>query len=186
MSMSGDNQKRCGFCGRRVEAVTHLVRARGGVYICERCVTQAQETLAQAAPTDKVVRFRPPSGRVGDHDLAEEAVELAFETMFEASIPVAQRCDAIEDGANLHRTMKELQERYAPSQDVEVAVDSVRFVGDDEAEVRFTILLPQFGRGGMQRVGYAVRVDGAWKVARHTWCELVGMVGVHCPPRTVA
>ena len=185
MSMSGDNQKRCGFCGRSVEAVTHLVRSRGAVYICDRCVAQAHEMLVKAAPTDKVLRFRPPSGRVGDHDQAEEAVELAFETMFDATVPVAQRCASIEDGANLESTMQELEERYAPSRDVEVVVDAVRFVADHEAEVRFTILLPQFGQGELHRVGYAVHDDGTWKVARQTWCELIGLAGVQCPPRSV-
>jgi hypothetical protein len=58
----------------------------------------------------------------------------------------------------------------------------VRFLSEDEAEVQFTLWLAGFGQSGMSRSGHAVRVGDAWKVARDTWCGLVRMIGVECPP----
>jgi hypothetical protein len=55
-------------------------------------------------------------------------------------------------------------------------------VSEDEAEVQFTLWLAGFGQSGMPRSGHAVRVDDGWKVARDTWCGLIRMVGVECPP----
>jgi hypothetical protein len=31
--------------------------------------------------------------------------------------------------------------------------------------------------------GYAVLIDGEWKVARDTFCDLAATLGVNCPPR---
>jgi hypothetical protein len=58
----------------------------------------------------------------------------------------------------------------------------VRFLSEDEAEVQFTLWLAGYGQSGMPRSGHAVRVEDGWKVARDTWCGLVRMVGVECPP----
>jgi hypothetical protein len=33
-----------------------------------------------------------------------------------------------------------------------------------------------------QQTGHAVRVGEEWKVSRDTWCGLVRMIGVECPP----
>jgi hypothetical protein len=77
--------------------------------------------------------------------------------------------------------MQQVNDRY-PARDVDVSVDYVRFLGEDEAEVHFVLHLSQFGPSGMARVGHAVLVGGEWKVSRDTWCELVGMAGVECPP----
>jgi hypothetical protein len=68
--------------------------------------------------------------------------------------------------------------------DATVTANVVRFVNDHEARVLFTItvgapLNQTFGG----RTGRAVLVDGAWKVARETFCEFMQMAGVQCPPR---
>ena len=177
-----EGRTRCSFCGRREEAVDHLVRARGGAYICDRCVAQAREAIASAEPNQRLLRFRPAPGGVIDRDRAEEAVEEAFETVFSAERSVAERCAAIERGANLTSSMQEVSDRYGPARDLDVAVDYVRFLSEDEAEVHFVLLLSQFGPSGLARTGHAVRVGDEWKVARDTWCGLVSMVGVQCPP----
>lgn len=176
----GDGLRRCSFCGRREESVVHLVRARGRAYICDGCVDQASQAVASAAPGQKVLRIRPARVQVPDQEAAEEAIERAFETVFDSAAPVTDRCAAIDGGANLARAMRELAERYPPA---DVAVDHVRFLSDDEAEVHFVVLAAPLGPSGLARTGHARRVDGGWKVARETWCRLVGMVGVQCPPR---
>ena len=172
---------RCSVCGRREASVEHLVRARG-VHICDRCVAQANEALAAAEPGQKVVRFRPASAQVGDREAAEAAVESAFETVFNGQVPVEERCRAIEDGDNLAATFEQARQRHPGAGPLDVSVDAVRFLSEDEGEVQFTLWLPGFGQSGMPRTGHAVRVRDGWKVARDTWCELVRMVGVECPP----
>jgi hypothetical protein len=49
-------------------------------------------------------------------------------------------------------------------------------------EVHFTLWLSQFGAQGLNHSGHAVRVGDEWKVSRDTWCGLVRMIGVECPP----
>ena len=172
---------RCSVCGRREAAVEHLVRARG-VHICDRCVAQASEALATAEPSQKVVRISPTPARVGDREAAEAAVEEAFETVFNGRVPIEDRCQAIENGDNLAATFEQARQRQPGVGPLDVSVDSVRFLSEDEAEVQFTLWLAGFGQSGMPRSGHAVRVGDGWKVARDTWCGLVRMVGVECPP----
>ncbi len=69
-----------------------------------------------------------------------------------------------------------------PTRTLDVSVDSVRFVSEDEAEVHFTLWLSQFGAQGLNHTGHAVRMGDEWKVSRDTWCGLVRMIGVECPP----
>jgi hypothetical protein len=150
---------RCSVCGRRDAAVEHLVRAR-----------------------QKVVRIRPASAHVGDRETAEAAVEEAFETVFNGRVPTEERCHAIENGDNLAATFEQARQRRPGAGPLDVSVDSVRFLSEDEAEVPFTLWLAGVGHSGMPRSGHAVRVGDDWKVARDTWCGLIRMVGVECPP----
>ena len=172
---------RCSVCGRREAAVEHLVRARG-VHICDRCVAQASEALAAVEPSQKVVRIRPTPAHVGDREAAAVAVEEAFETVFNGRVPIEDRCRAIENGDNLASTFEQARQRQPGQGPLDVSVDSVRFLSEDEAEVQFTLWLAGFGQSGMPRSGHAVRVGDGWKVARDTWCGLIRMVGVECPP----
>ena len=172
---------RCSVCGRREAVVEHLVRARG-IHICDRCLAQASEALAAVEPSQKVVRIRPTPAHLGDREAAEVAVEEAFETVFNGRAPIEDRCQAIENGDNLASTIEQARQRQPGQGPLDVSVDSVRFLSEDEAEVQFTLWLAGFGQSGMPRSGHAVRVGDGWKVARDTWCGLIRMVGVECPP----
>jgi hypothetical protein len=177
----GGGPLRCSFCGRRDDAVGHLVRARS-VYICDRCVALAYEAIGAATADEKLLRIRPAPVRIGDRDAAEAAIEDAFEAVFSGERSIAERCRAIDRGDNLGPTMEEAAQRYAPARILDVSVDSVRFVSEDEAEVHFTLWLSQFGPQGLNQTGHAVRIGDQWKVSRDTWCGLVRMIGVECPP----
>jgi hypothetical protein len=63
-----------------------------------------------------------------------------------------------------------------------MSVDRVRFLSEDEAEVQFTLWVSQFGPAGLPQTGHAVKVGEDWKVSRDTWCGLVSIRGVECPP----
>ncbi len=176
----GGGPLRCSVCGRREASVEHLVRARR-VHICNRCVAQANEALAAADPGQKVVRIRPPPAQVGDREAVEAAIEQTFETVFDRRLPLADRCRAIENGDNLGPTFEQAGQRL-PGQGPDVSVDSVRFLSEDEAAVQFTLWMAGFDQSGVPRSGHAVRVGDDWKMARDTWCGLVRMLGVECPP----
>jgi hypothetical protein len=178
----GEARRRCSFCGRRDEAVEHLVRARG-VFICDRCVAQAHDAVTSAPPDQKLLRIRPPAGRIVDRDAAEVAVEQAFETVYGGpETPVEERCRAIEHGENLGPAMEEARRRNPGTQILDVAVNYVRFLSEDEAEVQFTLWVSTFGASGLQQTGHAVKVGEDWKVSRDTTCGFLRMAGVECPP----
>jgi hypothetical protein len=176
----GAGPLRCSFCGRRDDAVGHLVRARN-VYICDRCVAQAHGAIGAATADQKLLRIRPAPVRIDDREAAEVAIEDAFEAVFSGERSIEERCRAIDRGDNLGPTMEETRQR-SPYRTLDVSVDSVRFVSEDEAEVQFTLWLSQFGPQGLNQTGHAVRSGDEWKVSRDTWCGLVRMIGVECPP----
>jgi hypothetical protein len=63
-----------------------------------------------------------------------------------------------------------------------VFVDYIRFIDEDEAEVRFTLTLGGAGVPQLNETGFAVLTDDGWRMARATWCGLAGRIGVECPP----
>jgi hypothetical protein len=71
--------RRCSFCSRREESVSHLVRSRDA-YICDACVELAAEAIAAAPPDSKLVRIRRSPPVPKDRDAAEEEIERVFET----------------------------------------------------------------------------------------------------------
>ena len=79
--------------------------------------------------------------------------------------------------------MAEVQQRFAARDQVDVAINAIRFLEDNEAEVGYSLMLPgQIQPGMAMPQGYAVRQDGTWKVARETYAAAVGRVGVQVPP----
>lgn len=79
--------------------------------------------------------------------------------------------------------MTEVQQRHAFSNQVDVAVNGIRFLDDAEAEVSFSLILPAQTHPGMAMPqGYAVLQNGRWKVARETYAATVGRIGVQIPP----
>ena len=179
--LGGVGSRRCSFCSRREAAVAKLVQSRGA-YICDRCVGLAASAI-DGNSAERVVRIRPRSRLTIDRDDAEEEIERAFETVFAASVSDQQRCDAIESGDDLKPTMAEVRLRFPARDQVDVAVNAVRFLDDTEAEVGFALVLPGQVHPGMQMPqGYAVQQNGVWKVARETYGATVARIGVQLPP----
>jgi hypothetical protein len=179
----GNATRRCSFFDRREDVVGTLVRARGS-YICDSCVQLAATAIENAA-TDKVVRIRPRPVLTIDRDRAEAEIERAFETVLGGDAPDTDRCQAIESGENLLDTMREVLARVPVRNQVDASIDSVRFLDDHEAEVNFVLMLPgphQHPGMRMPTKGYAIVQDGAWKMSRETYAELVGGLGISVPP----
>ena len=171
--------RRCAFCGRREQSVAHLVRARE-TYVCDECIAFAHEAVVAAPAGQKLIRLRPRPRLPADREGAEDAIVRAYYTLFDA--PLAERCDAIEGGSNLGPILEQAGGRVPGGGQLDIVVDYVRFIAEDEAEVQFVLLLPGSVFARIPSSGHAVFVDGAWKVARATYCGLVSRIGVQCPP----
>ena len=119
-----------------------------------------------------------------DPQTARDAIKAAFSQSRIASDDGAS-VPTVEHGDNLGPTLTEANRRHlgiAPEESqVNISADQIVFVDAEHAAVMFTIWID--GRQMMQPVrGDAVRVDGSWKMARSTFCQLMAMGGVQCPP----
>jgi hypothetical protein len=181
-----DALRRCSFCDRREDSVARLVTARGS-YICDQCVQLAATMIDGAAATTKVVRIKAPRVSPANRTEVEEAIERAYEIVLVSDLSDPERAAAIESGANLLPTMREVQSRFPIRGQLDITIEYIRFVDEREAEVGFTLLFPgPRPVPGMQvpTKGYAVEQDGTWKVARATYAELIGRLGIRVPPPT--
>lgn len=160
----------------------HLVGSRGP-YVCDVCVGLAAHAIEAATPDRKLLRIRPRPRAPTDRDTAEQQIEHAFETAIGGDTLDDERLLLIEGGSNLRGSLRDVAQRLPAHQRPDVFVEYVRFLGEDEAEVHFVIVYDGGMAGArLPETGHAVLSDGRWKVARETWCGLVGRIGVMCPP----
>jgi hypothetical protein len=153
---------------------------------------ESEPSSSEPLPHALVARTGPPRAQVfgpppQDEKAAREAVEAVYANMM--ATDESGNVEAVDGGSNLGQCLHEARDRHramvsddAPG--ATVTANVVRFVNDHEARVLFTIqvgapLNQTFGG----RTGRALLVDGAWKVARETFCEFMQMAGVQCPPR---
>ena len=132
------------------------------------------ETLAeQHIPTGP-----PPD----DVDAAEALVRDAFEHMVTLSED-GEAVPAVQGGANLGPCLRDARDRATAGANTRatVEVEHVKFLGPDEAVVWFKLLRDgQAVLGTME--GRAHRTGARWLVNRGTFGQIVGSVGVRCPP----
>jgi hypothetical protein len=140
--------------------------------------------ITPQGPPDSTIPGPPPENEAGARSAVEDAYSLMLEVdETDGSIP------AVEGGSNLGEALEAAGQRHGVDQDPagrSVKVDGVRFVNDHEARVIYSLTItgPFSGTPLIRgRQGRAVLVDGEWKVARDTFCALMQMAGVECPPR---
>ncbi len=117
-----------------------------------------------------------------DLDGAEAQVRDAFERMVTLSRD-GTAVPAVEGGANLGPCLREARDRASAGTNTSatVRVEHLKFVRPDEAVVWFTLL--RNGNAVLGTVeGRARRTGKQWLVSRATFCQIVGSVGVRCPP----
>jgi hypothetical protein len=117
-------------------------------------------------------------------------VTTNWETFFAPDTSVDGKADLVEDGATLRPTI-EAGRKNPQSQGSSAKVKGVTPLDNAQcdqngvpspcAEVTYDVLI-----GGNPVLpdskGYAVRVDGRWKVSRATLCGLLELGGTKCPP----
>lgn len=118
----------------------------------------------------------PPIGEPA----ARAAVEEAVRGMHEVSGDGAD-VSTVERGVGLGACVREARRRFPDDANAEIRALHVRFVSDVEAVVWF-----QVAKGDATLIdrmeGRVVRVGDRWLVSRATFCDLMAMAGVTCPP----
>jgi hypothetical protein len=87
----------------------------------------------------------------------------------------------VQGGSNLGDALAQAQQRTTNDEPARFVVDEVAFVRADEAVVRFRVFA-RLAPGGFPMTGRVLRVNDRWKVERGTFCSLLAMGGVACPP----
>jgi hypothetical protein len=161
-----------------------LVAGRGGAYVCEHCVRDFSDELADqtddgstAGQRSVVVTGRTPA----DEEAARMEIALAFGRTLVLS-PDRRTVPSVQGGELLGPCLKEAQERHAGLRrhTGTVAIEGIEFIDEEHASVAFSLSLE--GLSSETRRGDALVVEGTWKVARGTFCDLMTLAGVECPP----
>ena len=120
-----------------------------------------------------------------DQDAARAKIASAFAsyaTLSEDGATVPN----VEGGDLLGPCLREAHERHGAryaEREVVAGVDEIVFVDETHAAVWFTIRVD--GQPVLRRRrGNAVNIEGRWNMARATFCELMAMAGVACPPES--
>ena len=116
-----------------------------------------------------------------DPDAARAHIAVAFGRALVLSED-RKTVPSVEGGDLLGPYLKEAQERHAGlrRQEGTITIDHIEFVDEEHASVTFAIALEGLSPELLQ--GVAMVVDSVWKVARSTFCELMALTGVECPP----
>jgi hypothetical protein len=126
----------------------------------------------------------PPGGSPpADAEASERAIRAAFSTALESGpAGAADPMSAVQDGRALAGALEELRARFPmEAATTRLVVGRIVFLDDVRAALNFQLVWAGAGGFGAQ-LGYAVRERGEWKVARDTYCRILGWAGVPCPP----
>ncbi|MGA7420707.1 MAG: Clp protease N-terminal domain-containing protein [Acidimicrobiales bacterium] len=178
----------CSFCGLRPPESGRLVSG-DNAFICERCIRQWSDRLeTEPGPVGPVVShvYVAPSSVEAPKDAVAARAEIAAAFAGLGTLSSDGRSvPTVERGNDLGPVLVAARERGGAisASGPEVTVDEIVFVGTGHAAVWFSISVD--GRSVLQRHhGDAVLVNDTWKVARSTFCGLMGLAGVSCPPET--
>jgi len=165
----------CSFCGRQPPETGQLISG-SDAFICEHCVRAWYETLEE--PGDLVGAAIPRPQYEAD---AISAIVSLFAKHWTAQMysEDGESLVTVEHGEHLGPTAREAKGRRPDlfGEVVTLLVDEVVLLDAEHAAVRF-----HFSGDPEHRRGDAVLDDGSWKMTRSTFCELMGLAGVECPP----
>jgi hypothetical protein len=103
------------------------------------------------------------------------AVKNAYHTLFAPSTPLRESIAVLQDGTSFKEALIE-QGKSPMAKKSSAAVSKVTLLSPDLAQVTYSVLLA--GTPVLPgQTGYAVREDGAWKVADKTFCGLLALDG---------
>ncbi len=177
----------CSFCGLHPPESGELV-AGSNAFICENCISHwslrigrsrsVRHTWISESHSNVVTPGEPPA----DTERARAEIGAAFANHGSLSEDGKSALE-VEKGANLGWAVTAARENRPAFVEAEVvvSVDEIIFVDPEHAAVWYSIFVngsPVLTR----RRGDAVLVDSEWKMARSTFCQIMAMAGVTCPP----
>lgn len=184
----------CSFCGLSPPASGQLVSG-DNAFICERCIEHWSQYMRTAAsrvvlpvvwppetPSEVISTGPPPA----DVDAARAEIQAAYSahgTTSEdgTSIPSVERGEDLGPTVALAKSMARDRGIAVGGADIPTVVDEVQFIDAEHAAVWFSISINGHPMVRHHR-GDAVLIDGKWKMARLTFCQIMSMGGVPCPP----
>jgi len=172
----------CSFCGRQPPEAGQLISGNDA-FICEHCVRQLSGQLSgQEHGVDSGVT---PTGTSPDNeDEARIQIAHSFSALTTPSDD-GQSVPSVERGQDLGPSLLAFRRSslVAETSALTVSVDEVVFLDAEHAAVWFTLYVD--GNPLLSHLrGTADVVEGEWKVARSTFCELMARAGVSCPWET--
>ena len=184
----------CSFCGLAPPASGQLVSG-DNAFICERCIEHWSQYMRTATPrvvlpvvwppepSSEIISTEPPPA---DIDAARAEIQAAYSahgTPSEdgTSIPSVERGHDLGPTVAQAKSMARNRGIDPEASDVAVVVNEVRFVDAEHAAVWFSISID--GHPVVRHLrGDALVVAGEWKMGRTTFCQIMAMGGVPCPP----
>lgn len=160
-------------------------RSRG---LAESEVTVDADVVRRAAAQAQVLWpsgpvLPPPGEAPANPDVATVEVVAAFVQAFTGgqADPDAALA-AVQDGPALRPAVEQARRNFPEAVTTSrPTVGEVVFLEPTTAAVTFALSY----RGGINfgdQIGYAVLVDGRWRVARETYCTVMSWAGADCPP----
>jgi hypothetical protein len=181
----------CSFCGLAPPQSGQLV-AGNNAFICERCVRRWSNRLDPAG-TSQVGGWQSEASSDLPAGLEPESAELARAKIRAAFAAIGttsedgQSVPTVEKGEDLGPTLAAARRRLPgitpEGAKVNFSVNQIHFFDTEHALVWFSLSI-EGGPTLRRRRGNAMLVDGNWKVARSTFCGLMALAGVSCPPET--
>jgi hypothetical protein len=124
----------------------------------------------------------PPGPRPADPDTARHEIRAAFSAALDSTDPSPDPLSAIQDGPALAGAREQARTNHPePSATMRLALGDIVFIDEVRAAVHFQLSWTGAMTFGPQ-LGYAVLERGRWRVARDTYCRVLGWAGVSCPP----
>ena len=179
----------CSFCGLAAPESGRLV-AGDNAFICERCILRWSVRLGPRSPragytwVSRALDVVPTGIEPEGADAARAQIRAAFVASRVPggdgrSVPSVERGDDL--GPTLVLANESARGLVGDGSDVVISADEIHFLDPTRAVVLFSIAMGHRLLLGGQR-GEAVLLDGTWKMARSTFCHLMGLAGVSCPP----
>jgi hypothetical protein len=189
-------QRRLARQRRLLVALVVTVLAVGGItgYLVGH--TTDGDTGPRVALDDGAPGFasHAPAFEPANVEATRALISQAFHSAFDGGVPQSEKVAAIQYGSTLEPLARESQQfveqfGYTAEQiaGTSITVLDTSFIDATHAIVHFSLTIPGHGVVLVDRVGYAVYVDGRWKVALRTECDLLSLNGLggQCPPTAV-
>ncbi len=179
----------CSFCGLAPPESGQMITG-SNAFICENCIRRWYMRLGPPSNTVLPGRHSTPliAPPTGFEPKGADEARAQIRTAFAASRTPGddgRSVPAVEKGGDLGPTLALANERHrgviGDGHDVLVSADEIHFYDQERALVSFSILMGQrLLLGGQQ--GEALLINGEWKMARSTFCRLMNLAGIACPP----